>query len=192
MKKKPNLTILLSAIMMISLICGTALAKQPAPPPPAPVCGGLTGTWHGTEPGDMIWLALHTSDSLDPAKGEMLMNWTWINPNLIGGADNSLTPGHGAWQLNDDGMYDFTWYAYVIDSFGTPFATLRVSGVASFNPEFDLAIPVDCTKVWIYYEFAGVNSVVGVGELDSAAFYPGPIGLAYQSRVPMVVTPLPQ
>ncbi len=60
MKKALRLTILLSSVMMITLICGTALAKKPVPPP---VCGGLTGTWHGEESGDMIWLAIHTSDS---------------------------------------------------------------------------------------------------------------------------------
>ncbi|MBI4775830.1 MAG: hypothetical protein HY788_16935 [Deltaproteobacteria bacterium] len=185
MKKTRNLTILLSAvIMMVSLICGTALAKRPTPPP---VCGGLTGTWHGEESGDMIWLAIHTSDSLDPTKGEMLMNWIWISPNLIG-PDVSLTPGHGVWQLNSDGTSNYTWYAYAIGTDGSPLYTVRVSGVALFNPED----PDDCNTVFIYYEFAYFNSVVPVGELNTAIPDGSITGGAVETRVPMVVTPLPE
>ena len=189
MKKTRNLTILLSSvIMMISLICGTALAKRPTPPPE---CGGLTGTWHGQESGDMIWLAIHTSDSLDPAKGEMLMNWIWINPNLIDG-DNTLTPGHGVWQLNSDGTYNYTWYAYAIDkNTGSPVYTVRVSGVALFDNPYDPDSPIDCNTVYIYYEFAGVDSVVSVGDLNTANFVVEITGFAVEKRVPMVVTPLP-
>jgi hypothetical protein len=65
--------------------------------------------------------------------GEMLMNWIWIDPNFIG-EGNSLTPGHGVWQLNNEGTYNFTWYAYVNDLDGALSFTVRVSGVASFNP----------------------------------------------------------
>jgi hypothetical protein len=195
MKKARNLSILLLAVIMItSLICGTALAKKPKPTS----CSGLTGTWHGEEPGDMKWLAIHTSDSSDPTKGEMLMNWIWINPNLIGDG-NTLTPGHGVWQLNSDGMYDYTWYSYVIDSTGTPIMTIRVSGVAFFQQDpYNPTSPVDCNNMQIYYEFAvAVDEdynpiVVRVGELGTANFLPSIFGVAHESRVPMVVTPLPQ
>lgn len=189
MKKKQNLTILLSAVIMISLVCGTAFAKRPTPPtppPPTPVCGGLTGTWHGQEPGDMMWLAIHTSDSLDPTKGEMLMNWIWIAPALIGDG-NSLTSGHGVWQLKSEGMYNFTWYAYVIDLNGTLSSTVRVSGVASFNPDD----PDDCDTVSISYQFA-TSSPVDVGGLKDADFIDSNItGFAYQTRVPMDPALLP-
>jgi len=184
-------TILLAAMfMMVFLLFGTAWAKQPAAPPP-PVCGGLTGTWHGQESGDMRWLAIHTSDSLDPTKGEMLMNWIWVNPNLIG-LGNTLTPGHGIWQLKSDGMYDYTWYAYVVGSDGI-LGTIRVSGVAIFQNPFDPDATADCNTVTIYYEFdfaAGEVPVGGLGGTDT--FSPFTSGVAYETRAPMVVTPLPQ
>lgn len=194
MKKARKLSILLLAVIMIpSLICGTALAKKPVPL----TCDGLVGTWHGEEPGDMKWLAIHTSDSLDSTKGEMLMNWIWINPNLIG-PDVSLTPGHGVWELNSDGMYDYTWYSYVIDSTGTPVGTIRVSGVAFFQQDpYDPTSPVDCNNMQIYYEFAfAVDEsdnpiVVPVGELGTANYVTMTIGGAHESRVPLAVTPLP-
>jgi hypothetical protein len=186
MKKKQNLTILLSAVIMISLICGTAFAKQPTPPtppPPTPVCGGLTGTWHGEQPGDMVWLALHTSDSLDPTKGEMLMNWIdtqFLGPNV------SLTPGHGVWQLNSDDNYNYTWYAfgtYLDDENTLNTMTLRVSGVAGFDQN-------DCNTVQIYYVIDYVTPAVPVGELGTATFYSFDApGYAKQTRVPLVVTP---
>ena len=190
MKKKQNLTILLSAVIMISFICGTALAKQPAPPPPTPACGGLTGTWHGEQPGDMSWLAIHTSDGLDPTKGEMLMNWidtTFLGPNV------SLTPGHGVWQLNSNGYYDYTWYAfgtYLDEETNTSNTmTLRVSGVAAF----DLVDSEDCNKVNIYYQIDYYAPAVPVGGWDTAIPLGGTeTGYAYQTRTPLVVTPLPQ
>ena len=187
MKKALRLTILLSSVMMITLICGTALAKKPVPPP---VCGGLTGTWHGEESGDMIWLAIHTSDSLDPTKGEMLMNWIWIKPQLIYPAV-SLTPGHGVWRLDSDGTYNYTWYAYAIGTDGTPLYTVRVSGVALFGDPFDPDSPYDCDTAYIYYEFAVSESPVPVGELSTANFVVVTTGGAVETRVPMVVTPLP-
>lgn len=199
MKQKSNLTILLSAvIMMFSLICGTALAKQPAPPPPppGPVCGGLTGTWHGEQAGDMVWLALHTSDSLDPFKGEMVMNW--IDTKFLGqilGPDYSLTPGHGVWQFNSESNYfNYTWYAFgtfvdVTETLQT--MTLRVSGVAAFEQgEGDT---VDCNRVNIYYQVDIYGPAVPVGGLDPL-YLPIPYsenGYAYQFRVPLVVTPVP-
>lgn len=185
-------TILLTAMLvMISLLFGTAWAKQPSPPPPTTVCGGLTGTWHGQEPGDMRWLSIHTSDSLDPTKGEMLMNWIYVNPDLIG-PDNTLTPGHGIWQLNSDGIYDYTWYAYVISPASGIIGTIRVSGVAVFQDPFDPDATTDCNTVSIYYEFEVAQIEVPMGELGTANFLPMTSGVAFETRVPMVVTPLPQ
>ena len=187
-------TILLTAMLVtISLFFGTVWAKkEPPPPPPTPVCSGLTGTWHGEEPNDMRWFAIHTSDSLDPTKGQMLMNWIYVNPNLIG-LENTLTPGHGVWQLNSDGMYyDYTWYAYTIDPEGTIIATIRVNGVAIFQNPWDSDTPADCNTVAIYYEFFGAEGEVLVGDLGISQFYPGPSGVAFETRVPMVVTPFPQ
>jgi len=179
---------------MFSLVYGTAWAKgRPAPL----TCDGLVGTWHGEEYGDMQWLAIHTSDSLDSQKGEMLINWIYVKPSLIG-TGNTLTPGHGVWQLNSDGMYDYTWYTYVIDSSGTPIGTIRVSGVAFFQADpYDPTSTVDCNNMGIYYEFAfavdGSNNpiVVPVGELGTANYVNMTIGGAHESRVPLVVTPLP-
>jgi hypothetical protein len=190
MKIKRNFTIVLTALLVSALISSAAWAKPPVPPPPPPVCGGLTGTWHGQEPSDMRWMAIHTSDSLDATKGEMLMNWIWVNPKLIG-LGNTLTPGHGVWQLNSDGMYNYTWYAYVIDPTGSVTGTIRVSGVATFKDPSDPAAVTDCNTMFIYYEFEGAVGEVLVGDLGTATFSPGPQGVAYQTRVPMVVTPLP-
>lgn len=198
MKKARKVSILLLAVIMITpLICGTVWAKKPKPVPLT--CDGLVGTWHGEEPGDMQWLAIHTSDSLDSKKGEMLINWIWVKPSLIGGAGNTLTPGHGVWQLNSDGMYDYTWYTYVIDSTGTPITTIRVSGVTFFQEDpYDSTSPVDCNHMLIYYAFAfAVDDsynpiVVPVGELGTANYLSYTMGGAHESRVPLVVTPLPQ
>ncbi len=185
MKQKSNLTVLLSAvIMMFSLICGTALAKQPAPPPPPPepVCGGLTGTWHGEQAGDMVWLALHTSDSLDPAKGEMLMNW--IDTSFLG-PDISLSPGHGVWQFNSEFNYfDYTWYAFAFDSLGTQLGTIRVSGVALFDV---VDLVENCNRVNIYYQMDFFNYVVPVGGWGTASPAGGESGYAVQFRVPVFV-----
>jgi len=182
MKQKSNLTILLSAIiMMFSLICGTAWAKPPTTRPPEPVCGGLTGTWHGEQAGDMVWLALHTSDSLDPAKGEMLMNW--IDTSFLPGV--SLTPGHGVWQFNSEFNYfDYTWYAFAFDSLGTQLGTIRVSGVALFDV---VDLVEDCNRVNIYYQMDFFDYVVPVGGWDAASPVGGESGYAVQLRVPMVV-----
>jgi len=188
MKQKSNLTILLSAIiMMFSLICGTALAKQapppPPPPPPEPVCGGLTGTWHGEQANDMVWLALHTSDSLDPFKGEMVMSW--IDTSFLPGV--SLTPGHGVWQFNSESefnYFDYTWYAFVIDSVGTTVGTIRVSGAAWFDV---VDLVEDCNRVNIYYQMDFFDFVVPVGGWDTAIPVGGESGYAGQLRVPMVV-----
>jgi len=192
MKQKSNLTILLSAIiMMFSLICGTALAKQapPPPPPPEPVCGGLTGTWHGEQANDMVWLALHTSDSLDPFKGEMVMNW--IDTSFLSGV--SLTPGHGVWQFNSDGNYfNYTWYAfgsYLDETDTLQTLTLRVSGLAAFDQVGE--DQVDCNKVNIYYEIDYYAPAVPVGQLGLATPAHFEDGGAVQYRVPLVVTPVP-
>lgn len=187
MKQKSNLTVLLSAvIMMFALICGTALAKQPVPPPPAPACGGLTGTWHGEQPGDISWLALHTSDSLDPFKGEMLMNW--IDTSFLG-TGVSLTPGHGVWQFNSEYNYfDYTWYAFVIDSLGTQVGTIRVSGAALFDV---VDLVENCNRVNITYRMDYFEPAVPVGELGTAIPFGGEDGYAVQFRVPMFAPPSP-
>jgi hypothetical protein len=136
-------------------------------------------------------MTIHTSDNLDPSKGQMLMNWIYVNPNLIG-SGNTMTPGHGVWQLNSDGMYDYTWYAYVITPDGSIIGTIRVSGIAMFQNPFDPDAPVDCNTVIIYYEFAGAEGEIPVGNLGTATFTPVTNGVAIETRVPMVVTPLPQ
>jgi hypothetical protein len=81
MKTKQNFIIALIALLVIAVISSTAWAKKPVPPPACPA--GLTGTWVGGAGNDIHWLAAHTSDSLDPTKGEMIMNWTYIKPILL-------------------------------------------------------------------------------------------------------------
>ena len=116
------------------------------------------------------------------------MNWidtTFLGPNV------SLTPGHGVWQLNSEGNYDYTWYAFgtYLDETNTlNTMTLRVSGVAGF----DLVDSEECNKVNIYYQIDYYASAVPVGELGSVTFLGSETGVAVQWRVPLVVTPYPQ
>jgi len=183
MKKVRILTLLSAVLVIFLLVSGTAWAKKP-------VCrAGLAGTWVGGASSDIRWFATQTSDSLDPTKGEMIMNWTYVKPTFIG-AGNTLTPGHGVWQQNDDGNYDYTWYAYVIDSGGTPVSTVRVSGVALLRDMQDQDV-TNCDTALIYYHFDIADEEVSPLELGTAEFHPGPVGYAGEVRVPLTVTPLP-
>ena len=156
--KKLKITLLITVFVMFSLVCGAAWAKRPG----FTTCpAGLTGTWIGGAGNDIHWLSTQTSDSLDPTKGEMIMNWTYIKPSFIGGSSSGVTlsPGHGVWQLNDDGNYDYTWYAYAIDNdpnntttYGTIVATIRVSGVVMLVDFNDIDAP-NCDTAAIYYHF---------------------------------------
>lgn len=190
MKTKQNLTIAIMALLAIAFISTSAWAKKEKTACPA----GLTGTWVGGAGSDIRWLAVHTSDSLDPTKGVMIMNWTYIKPSFIGGVDSgvTLTPGHGVWQLNGDGNYDYTWYAYVIDpDSGAIFGTIRVSGVAMLKDPDDLAVS-NCDVALIYYHFDIAEEEVLPMHLGTAEFTNFDEGSAGQVRVPLVVTPLPE
>lgn len=155
--KKVKIPLLFTVLVMFSLVCGSAWAKKSTCP------AGLTGTWVGGAGNDIQWLSTQTSDSLDPTKGEMILNWTYIKPTFIGGSASGLTlsPGHGVWQLNDDGNYDYTWYAYAIDNnpnntetYGKIVYTVRVSGVVMLvdflNNNLDAP---NCDTAAIYYKF---------------------------------------
>jgi hypothetical protein len=197
MKKVSSLTILLAVLVMFSSVCGAAAAKKSTCP------AGLAGTWVGGAGSDIRWLATHTSDSLDPTKGEMIMNWTYIKSNFPGGSNSgvTLTPGHGVWKLNVAGNYDYTWYAYalyredstdsdgIIHPAGSIAGTVRVSGVAMMQ-DFNEPPAPNCDSVRIYYHFD-----IAEGEVfptDSTAnFEQGPQGWAAEVRVPLTVTPLP-
>lgn len=195
MKTKRNFTIALAALLAIALISTTAWAKKP-PGPPGPACpAGLTGTWVGGASSDIRWLAAHTSDSLDPTKGQMIMNWTYIKPSFIGGITSglTLTPGHGVWQLNNDGNYDYTWYAYAISNDEGDIAfTIRVSGVAMLK-DFNDPTVINCDAAAIYYYFEWAEGEVLPGQFSTATFEFYTKGYnAGEVRVPLVVTPLPQ
>lgn len=184
MKKMKILTILFAVLVMFSLVGDAAWAKRTD----SPACpAGLTGTWTGGAGSDIGWLATHTSDSLDPTKGEMIMNWTYINPNFIGGINSglTLTPGHGVWQLNVDGNYNYTWYAYALNPDGSIAGTVRVSGVAMLKDITDPTV-LNCDTVQIYYQFdiANVDSPTNFETVAN--------GWAAEVRVPLTVTPLPQ
>jgi hypothetical protein len=185
--KKVRIFTLLSAVVVtFLLVSGTAWAKKPKCP------AGLAGTWAGGAGNDIRWLATHTSDSRDPTKGEMIMNWTYIKYNFIGayGSGVTLTPGHGVWQENDDGNYDYTWYAYAIEDDGTIDYTIRVSGVALLKDPFDLTV-TDCDTAVIYYEFDMAAGEVLPTDLATAEFSTMTSGGAGEVRVPLTVTPLP-
>ncbi len=198
MKKIKSLAIFFAVLVMFSLVCGAAWAKKPA----IPACpAGLAGTWVGGAGSDIRWLATHTSDSLNPTKGEMIMNWTYIKPSFIGGSTSgfTLTPGHGIWQLNAEGNYDYTWYAYAIsrgDAYsiypeGTIAYTVRVSGVAMLKDPSDPTV-TNCDIVYIYYHFDGAEGEVLPTEFATTSYFEGPQGWAVEGRVPLTVTPLPQ
>jgi hypothetical protein len=197
MKKVSSLTILFAVLVMFSSVCGAAEVKKSTCP------AGLTGTWVGAAGSDIRWLATHTSDSLDPTKGEMIMNWTYISPNFPGSSKSgvTLTPGHGVWQLNAEGNYDYTWYAYalyredvtendaIIHSAGDIAGTFRVSGVAMMQ-DFNEPPAPNCDIAQIYYHFDRVIGEVFPTDTD-VTFYEGPKGWAAEVRVPLTVTPLP-
>jgi len=192
MKTKQNFTIALIALLVIAVISSTAWAKKPVPPPACPA--GLTGTWVGGAGNDIHWLAAHTSDSLDPTKGEMIMNWTYIKPGFIGGISSgfTLTPGHGVWQLNNDGNYDYTWYAYAIDpNTGNIAYTIRVSGVAMLRDIENPTVP-NCDIAIIYYNFDMVEGEFFPWDSNTANFQTITSGEAGEMRVPLEVTPLPE
>jgi hypothetical protein len=175
--------------VMFSLVCGTAWAGKKAAECPA----GLTGTWAGGAGNDIKWLATHTSDSLDPTKGEMIMNWTFIKPTFIGGSGTefTLTPGHGVWQLNSEGNYNYTWYAYaLLKTNGSIAFTVRVSGVAMLKDLNDQTVP-NCDTALIYYQFDVANGEVLPTDLATAEFTSFTTGGAGEVRVPLTVTPLP-
>jgi len=192
MRKMKSLTILFAVLVMFSLVCGAAWAGKKPQKPPCPA--GLAGTWIGGAGNDIRWFATQTSDSLDPTKGEMIMNWTYIKPSFPGGSSSglTLTPGHGVWQLNDEGNYNYTWYAYALDSeTGAIAGTIRVSGVAMLTDPYDPTV-TDCDTAVIYYKFEIAEGEVLPTELATATFEFFAEGGAGEVRVPLTVTPLPE
>ena len=194
MRTKINFTIVLAALLAIAALSATAWAKKPVSPGVCPA--GLAGTWAGGAGSDIHWLATQTSGSLDPTKGEMILNWTYIKPSFPGGITSgvTLTPGHGVWQLNADGDYDYTWYAYAIDpNDGSIAFTIRVSGVAKLQDINDPDVP-DCDTAIIDYNFEIAEGEVLPWELGTAIFQT----MTYKQagageiRVPLTVTPLPE
>ena len=193
MKTKQNFIIAIIAVLAIVVISTTAWAKKPACP------AGLTGTWAGGAGNDIHWLAVHTSDSLDHTKGEMIINWTHIKPSFPGGINSgvTLTPGHGVWQLNDDFNYDYTWYAYAInndyssENYGSITGTIRVSGVAMLHEPSDQTV-YNCDIAYIYYKFDVAEGEVSPMEFGEANFTTFEEGGAGEVRVPLYVTPLPE
>ena len=201
MKKIKSVAIFFAVLVMFSLVCGAAWAKKPA----IPACpAGLAGTWVGGAGSDIRWLATHTSDSLDATKGEMIMNWTYIKPAFPGGSASgvTLTPGHGIWQLNAEGNYDYTWYAYALyrEDFtdseemthpaGSIAGTVRVSGVAMMQ-DFNEPPAPNCDSVLIYYHFDTAVGEVFPTDFATTSYVEGPQGWAAEVRVTLTVTPLP-
>lgn len=194
MKKVRLLASLFAVVVIFSLVCGGAwAAKKPAACP-----AGLTGTWVGGAGNDIRWFATQTSDSLDPTKGEMIMNWTYIKQGFFGSITSgmTLTPGHGVWQLNSDGNYNYTWYAYAISTTddltkGTIVATIRVSGVAMLK-DFEDQTVSNCDKAVIYYQFDIAEGEILPTDLETTtSFTTFTSGEAREVRVPLNVTPLP-
>ena len=185
--KKVRIFSLLSAVVVIfSLVSGSAWAKKAVCP------AGLAGTWVGGASSDIRWFATQTSDSRDPKKGEMIMNWTHIKSNFPGGSSSglTLTPGHGVWQENSDHNYDYTWYAYAIDPNGTNTITVRVSGVALLK-DFDDPTVTNCDTALIYYHFDIAYGEVSPMDFATTDFQTIIVGGAGEVRVPLTVTPLP-
>jgi hypothetical protein len=187
MKTKRSLTIVLTVLLAIAVISTFSWAKKP-------VCrAGLAGTWVGSAGSDISWLAIHTSDSLDPTKGEMVMNWTHIDPDFLGGikTDVTLTPAHGVWQLNDDRDYDYTWYAYILvnnpgsDDHRKVVGIVRANGVAMLHDPDDTSI-YDCDQVAISYHLS-FQPLDDEWDFSSVDWEENVInGWAYERRVPLV------
>lgn len=198
MKTKQTFNIVIIAALAIAIISTTAWAKKPDPLNECPA--GLAGTWFGGASTDLRWFAAQTSDSLDPTKGEMILNWTYIKPSFPGGINSgvTLTTGHGIWQLNDDGDYDYTWYAYAISTdetlsgvaVGAIAYTIRVSGVAMLRDIYDPTV-IDCDSATIYYQFDVAEGEVAPMNFSTSGFVNFEEGSAAEVRVPLEVTPLP-
>ena len=143
--------------------------------------------------GNRVVVDLDLEKFLDPTKGEMVMNWTKIYPNFPGGIESgvTLTPGHGVWQLNDDGDYDYTWYAYALDNdpgsddYGKVMGIIRATGVAMLHDPDD-STTYDCDQVYIHYHLSFAD-LYDQWDFSSVTWQENVInGWAYESRVPLV------
>jgi hypothetical protein len=180
MKTNRNVALLLTvAVMVISLIGTSAWAKKGGSKSETQC--GLAGTWQGEEPNDMVWMAIHTSNNADGTKGEMLMNWVYINPSLLFSAA-SLSPGHGAWQRKSNGKYDYTWYAYGLNSSGEPIYLVRVRGVATIDSS-------DCDTANITYSYDIFEPAISIKDSYEATPNGSITGEASETRVPLVPVP---
>lgn len=184
MMTKRNFGILLTAALILAAIGTTAWAD----PKPKPVEPSLIGTWNGAdmsaEP-DLAWLAVHTPGSNGTDSGDMVMDWVYVNPDVIGGTEiaTRLSPGHGVWKKTGVGQYAFTWYAYGLNTNTSgvvqPMTAVRVRGVAT-------NIDNDHVSISYYFEFFG--TAVPPHQMDTAGVTPmyTTTGSAEQWRAPLV------
>lgn len=109
----------------------------------------------------------------------MLLNWLYINPNLLFNNATSMTPGHGVWQQTGKGQYQYTWYAYGLDASGNRVFSVRTSGIATNT---------DCNNVAISYTYEVFVPAVLPNQMSGAS----PVGVITdtdggETRLPLVV-----
>lgn len=190
MKTKRNLTIVLTTVLSIAAIGTTAWAGTGTGPGPDSKECGLIGTWSGwadyawptssTAPTPSIaWLGIHTAGSQNAKNGEMLLNWVFVNGNLLtlyGHYPAShLTPGHGVWEQINNNQYSYTWYAYGLDASGSPLYSVKVSG---------LVTNMNCDNASITYKYEVFNGLVSPQNMSSSP-YATKLGIAGETRVPL-------
>lgn len=128
----------------------------------SPDCG-LIGTWYGNAGDDMYWLGTQTAGSTNN-KGEMLLDWVFVNPNLMGPGATRLTGGRGVWEQTSAGHYKYVWYAYGVDSPDGHVYAIRVSGLASNT---------DCNNIAIQYTYELFSATGWPQDFSGAPLYIG-------------------
>ena len=150
-KTRCNVTRALTALAFAAIGAGAWAAPPWAQ---APECS-LNGTWAGSAGSDMQWMAIHTPGST-ASKGEMLMNWLFVDEGLSAGY--KMTPGTGVFEQTGAKTYAYTWYSYLSEGQGAmPLFAVRVRGIATLSE--------DCNTASIQYRFeyfpADFSAVLG-------------------------------
>lgn len=127
-----------------------------------------------------MWLGIQTAGSTDAKNGEMLLNWVYVAGDLLNAGSSQasrMTPGHGVWEQISNGTYRYTWYAYGIDSWGSPLFSIRVKG---------LATNTDSNNVAISYTYDVFAPAVLPQDMSGATPVATITGNAEETRVPLV------
>lgn len=171
MIRKTKFMSLLAVAFVLAALNSSARAAGPAE------CG-LIGTWYGNAGDDMYWLGVQTAGTTH-LKGEMLLDWVAVNPNLFGPGATRLTNGRGVWEQTSSGQYKYVWYAYGVDSPNGNSYAIRVTGVAKNK---------DCNTVNIDYLYEIFDANSWPQDFSGSPLY-STAGSAIETRVPAPASP---